>query len=59
MIILSKLILFNFKEPNYTHFDTSRSLVAANISVDYKELDEQIMTMMEKRERGVDLQNVW
>ena len=41
---------FNVEEPSYTVFDKSRSLVVANISVDYKELDEQIMSMMEKKE---------
>ena len=41
---------YNFEEPRYTDLDTSRSMVVANVSVDYKELDEQIMTMMEKRE---------
>ena len=37
---------YNFEEPS----NPLRSMVVANESVDYKELDEQIMTMMEKRE---------
>ena len=41
---------FNFKDPKDTKFDTSSFLVVTDISVDYKELDEQISTMMEKRE---------
>ena len=40
----------NFEEPSYKEFDTSRSLVVANVYMDYKDLDGQIMSMMEKRE---------
>ena len=40
----------NFEEQSYTALDTSRSLVVANVSKDYTELDEQIMSMMLKRE---------
>ena len=42
--------LFNYVKPNHTNYYKRISLVVAKISLDYKELDEQIMSMMERRE---------
>ena len=47
---LDDLHEFNYEEPKHEDFDRKRSFVVANVSRDYKELYEQIMSMMVKRE---------
>ena len=42
--------LFKYDEPVHTDFDKPSSLVGVNVPMDYKELDEQIMLMIERRE---------
>ena len=42
--------MFNSEKSEHTNFSQSSSIVVMNDTVDYKELDEQIMSMMEKRE---------